>query len=212
MKRDTGVSADLRLPITIDRLALLVEALPHISSSSFESALFRAAFLFSFFGFLRISEVAATSKLKVQASMLRRSDISFPIINGSSVVLINFRVSKNHQFGGPQEVLISPQNNKCICPIHALHCYLIQSSGSDVLFVHFDGSPLTQFQFKAMLKRAVAFCKFPHQDLFKSHSFRIGAATTARMCGMSDSDIQTMGHGRSSSFARYIRIPTFHSI
>ena len=42
---------------------------------------------------------------------------------------------------------------------------------------------------------------------YKSHSFRIGAATTAHMMGIPDNIIISMGRWHSDSFLRYIRVP-----
>ena len=42
---------------------------------------------------------------------------------------------------------------------------------------------------------------------YKSHSFRIGAATTAWAKGFSEEQIQQMGRWNSEAFKKYIRIP-----
>jgi len=42
---------------------------------------------------------------------------------------------------------------------------------------------------------------------FAGHSFRIGAASTARANGVQDSMIQTLGRWRSAAYLRYVRIP-----
>ena len=209
LNRDIGHARDLRLPITISHLQKIATILPIITSSVFEAKLFRAAFLLAFFGFLRIGELAADSKACIQNSVLLKSDISVGMHEGVSFITICFRVSKNNQCGAHQSIVIRQQSCALLCPVIAISDYLNLAGDSDVLFCHFDNSPLTRYQFSAMLKKAVEFCGFNNADLFTSHSFRIGAATSARMLGLSDSEIQTMGRWRSNAFHNYIRVPDF---
>ena len=72
------------------------------------------------------------------------------------------------------------------------------------LFCHFDGSPLTQYQFNAMFRKVLSFidCAESH---YSAHSFRIGAATTAAELGVQRTDIQEMGRWRSQAVSSYIR-------
>jgi hypothetical protein len=207
VRRDKGVVHDFRLPITLHHLKEILTALPSISHSNFEAVLFKAIFTCMFFGFLRIGEVAVSSKHNIQKSVLRRSDVVIQGIEKEKLLLINFRVSKNNQFGRPQQIVISSQPNEVFCPISALSAYLGLANNSALLFSHFDTSPVTQYQLNHMLTKAVEFCDFPNRHLFRSHSFRIGAATTAKQLGMSDDEIQVMGRWQSGAFKKYIRLP-----
>ncbi|MGL5102545.1 MAG: hypothetical protein ACRC6N_08390, partial [Plesiomonas sp.] len=47
-------------------------------------------------------------------------------------------------------------------------------------------------------------------DNFSSHSFRIGAATTAAQKGLSQHQIQTLGRWSSEAFKSYIRSDRSH--
>ena len=127
-------------------------------------------------------------------------------MDGRGVIIINFRISRNNQFGLPQTVVVASQPNSILCPVLALQRYLQQAGDTTTLFAHFDRSPLTRFQFNEILKKAVNFSNIPGKQLFKSHSFHIGAATTAHMQGFSDSDIQVMGRWHSTAFKSYIRL------
>lgn len=208
VRRGRSSQPDLRLPLTLKHLEKILGILQYICSSRYEILLFKAVFTLMFFGFLRIGEVAAASKTSIQESVLRRSDVVFQVRKKVKVLVINFRISKNNQFGDQQEVVISSHQNKNCCPLVALADYLNDATQSEVLFSHFDSYPLTKYQLRYMLKRAVQFCNFSDHHLFQSHSFRIGAATTAKMMGLSDEDIQIMGRWRSAAFKKYIRVPS----
>ena len=71
-------------------------------------------------------------------------------------------------------------------------------------FRHFGGEPLTSQHFSYKLKECIRLLGLPSTNC-SSHSFRIGAATSAVMAGMSDEQIKNMGRWRSSAFKQYIR-------
>lgn len=70
-----------------------------------------------------------------------------------------------------------------------------------------DGLPISRQYFTQQLRLALAFCNLDLQS-YNTHSFRIGAATTAASLGFSELQIQSMGRWNSSAFKKYIRIPT----
>jgi hypothetical protein len=79
-------------------------------------------------------------------------------------------------------------------------------------FCHFDGSPLTQFQFNAVhvLQKALAFIGL-EGTCIKGHSFRIGAASSAAQLRVAKTDIQSMGRWRSDASLSYVRpLPLCH--
>lgn len=97
-----------------------------------------------------------------------------------------------------------------VCPCQALLHYLNlrkHSSPSEPLFSFMDGSPISRQYFTQQLRSALAFCNLD-LHLYKAHSFRIGAATTAASQGFSELQIQSMGRWNSGAFKKYIRIPT----
>ena len=65
---------------------------------------------------------------------------------------------------------------------------------------------MLRHKFASLLKVNLAKAGFDIQ-LYKGHSFRIGAATSAAEAGVSEQDIMRMGRWKSSAFKRYIRIP-----
>ena len=70
--------------------------------------------------------------------------------------------------------------------------------------VYCPSMPVMHAKFNEQLRGALQFCHFcPKQ--FKSHSFRIGAATTAAAQSMSESQIRSLGRRSSDAFMKYIR-------
>ena len=73
------------------------------------------------------------------------------------------------------------------------------------LFAYADGSVMLRREFDALLKRLLLFSGF-NPKVFKGHSFRIGAATSAALRGDSDAKIRAAGRWASDAFRKYIRI------
>lgn len=77
---------------------------------------------------------------------------------------------------------------------------------SQPLFSFMDGVPVSR-QFFTELWLALSFCNLNlHQ--YETHSFRIGAATTAADWFVTELQIQHMGRWKSNVFKKYIHIPT----
>ena len=68
---------DTRWQMTLSILSRIMSALPQVCHTAYETALFRAAMLCAFFGFMRISEFASVSKTRIQRSLLLASDCIF---------------------------------------------------------------------------------------------------------------------------------------
>ena len=69
---------------------------------------------------------------------------------------------------------------------------VVRGSSARPLFVYPDGSFLTRDRFVEEVRRALDSAGVD-PALFNSHSFRIGAATTAAARGLEDSLIKTLG-------------------
>ena len=104
---------------------------------------------------------------------------------------------------------IAQSGNPLLCPVAALEDFVkVHPSGSGPLFCHFDGTPLTRYQFNAVLRKVLNFAKVPC-DHICGHSFRIGSASAAAASGVSIDHIRNMGRWRSNVVTTYIQsIPT----
>ena len=95
-----------------------------------------------------------------------------------------------------------------VCPVQAFKCYdSIRPRFIGTCFRHLSGSPVTRYQFTAVLKKALS-CLGIDNYLYTSHCFRIGAATSYAMFGFSNEEISAFGRSKSQAFKTYIRIST----
>jgi hypothetical protein len=120
---------------------------------------------------------------------------------------IYLATSKTDQFGKGVSIHISAQTNKTLCPVFNLKKFLnSRPLFGGPLFCHFDGNPLTRYQFAAILKKSLSLLGVDHSHM-TSHSFSIGMATTCAIAGIPDEQIKTLGRWKSGAYLRYIGIP-----
>ena len=93
-------------------------------------------------------------------------------------------------------------------PVAAILDYMcLRGQGRGPLFRFKDGRPLTRPRLVEALRSALDEAGINQAD-YCSHSFRIGAATTAAQKGVEDSVIKTLGRWKSVANQQYVRIPT----
>ena len=198
----TDNRSDQRLPITLQRLQQLVNVLPSVCTNTFEVKLFKAAFTLPFFGFLRVSELVGQG----MGDRRGRQGLKMADIKIGKDLTISIQGSKtDQQDKGTQLHLGTVGTPVAVCPVQAMREYLeVRPTSGECLFQHFNGRPLTRYQFQAVLKRATT-CLGWDMSRFSSHSFRIGAATTAASHGVPVEIIMVKGRWRSSAVKKYIR-------
>ena len=202
--RRLNAHSDSRRPITFPLLKRLIKVLPSICRSSYEVIMFKSSFLLAFFGFLRVGEFACVNKKCVKSRVIAVSDITFDGSNCSNM-FVNIRFSKTDQCGNSNLLVIDRISEISMCPMQAILEFLkIRHPSIGPLFLHFDGTPLSTYQFNQVLKKCISAIGLNAND-FSSHSFRIGAATSAAMCGISEEDIKRLGRLKSAAFKFYIR-------
>ena len=102
------------------------------------------------------------------------------------MVKIPLKQSKMDQCGRGVDIVIG-RSDFDLCPVVAILAYIAAHGNCQgPLFLMEAGTPLTKPNFIADLRRALAAAGLP-QDDYASHSFRIGAATSATLAGVEDS-------------------------
>ncbi|CAJ0965331.1 unnamed protein product [Ranitomeya imitator] len=148
-----------------------------VCSSVFESVLFSAAFGIAIFGAMRVSELVAPWVNKAGGL---QQNVSFCY----GCIRIRIRRSKTDQLGNGLWLPLFPITGP-VCPITLFSEYLAIRPISQSFFALFDGAPLTRFQFLALLRRILEILNIPPEE-YRTHSFRIGAATEAARAGLLD--------------------------
>lgn len=197
-------SPDVRLPITRRVLQLLVLALNNTNSSAFQRLPYQTMFLVAFYGFFRVGELTAKgANLK---PLLQIQDLHFHFkqnfVTSATIVIKDFKHNTNRR---PFSVFLERAEGTELCPVSYLYRYSsIRGSSPGPLFCFADGSPVKTGQFTQQLQQALTFCGLDSAK-YKSHSFRIGAASWAAERGLSDAQIRHLGRWKSDAFKLYIR-------
>lgn len=187
-----------RLPITP---TLLLRFRQHLNTDLFDHTTLWVAMLVAFFGFLRSAELLS----------LRVSDIQTLQLPSSSLpsYTITLRASKTDPFREGCTLRLAPSGHPILCPALALRTILTRHTppSNDLLFTLTSGQPLKRHTLNLALKHLANMAGI-HSSSYSSHSFRIGAATTAARAGLSDSLIKTLGRWSSDAYQSYIHTPT----
>ena len=93
-----------------------------------------------------------------------------------------------------------------LCAVQAVVSYLARRGHCPgPLFLLENGLPLTHLLVTDRLRAILLSAGLPGD--FSSHSFRIGAATSAARVGVPDHLIQVLGWWKSDAYKQYIRTP-----
>ena len=156
-----------------------------------------SALTLAFYGFLRSSEFTAPSATQFNPLVhLSNSDVSF---NSGGCLTLHLKSSKTDPYRQGCTLLIA-LSHRSVCAIQALKKYL------STLYVFQSGNYLTRAKVTSILRTIFRRLRMP-TELYSSHSFRIGAATTAAEAGLPPWLIQTLGRWSSNCFTLYIRTP-----
>ena len=195
--------SDVRLPVTLLILHKLIAALPHVVTSNYKRVMLRAMMILAFRAYLRVGEMVPRSRRMFQ-DWLQLSDLAL----NDDLITVSFRHFKHRNKQGPQSLQIDGQRmtDSDIYPAAFLREFLM-ARGTQVapLFAYADGFFMLRREFDVLLKRLLVFSGFSAK-VFKAHSFRIGAATSAALRGESDAQLRAAGRWASDAFRKYIRI------
>lgn len=197
--RKTKPVKDIRSPITYQLLLKILQVLPTVTKSRYEHLLFGSAFSVAFFGLLRISELTSASNNN-NKNVIHLSDLQLT----KDTIILNLRFSKTDQCGNGFIININKSSESLVC-FEILETFLqCRSKDDGPLFCHLSGSPLSSYQFSSILHKTLTFLGIETKT-FKTHSFRIGAATHMYVLGIAEQEIQRRGRWSSDAYKHYLR-------
>ena len=195
-----------RLPITSKIMASIYTVLAHIPND-YHCIMMWAACCIAFFGFLRCSEFTVLSLQEFDSEVhLTIRDIAIDKKVEPSVVRVTIKQSKTDPFRQGINLFLGVTEH-VVCPVKAILPYLVLRGKKDgLLFITAKGASLTRQYFSRALSTILKHIGLDDQQ-YNTHSFRIGAATSAKAAGVSDTHIKMLARWQSSAYQQYIRTP-----
>ena len=189
IKRSQGsLPANQRLPIS-GKIRIIYSAL---GLNSFGDHMFWAACLLAYFGFLRSAKFTIPSLSAFHPSRhLSVCDIALDVPLNTSCLQICIKASKTDPFRKGCNILIR-SGSPPLCAVQAVVSFLEHwgnRPGPQFLFE--NGLSLSRSLLTDRLRVILVSAGLPGD--FSSHSFRIGAATSAARAGIPDQLIQVLG-------------------
>lgn len=208
IKRTLGLSRRNRLPITISILESIFNLLAPYCSLDIDTVMLWAAFTLAFFGFLRCSELTCNGQFDRNVHLTREDIAFFPNITTPDHMKVCIKKSKTDPFRKTSTITIARAQSN-ICAVAATRDFLLQTpdySPQSPMFKFKDGTPLSRRALASNLHTLLDLCSLQSNN-YNTHSFRIGAATTAAAAGLPSWLIQILGRWRSDCYERYIHLP-----
>ena len=195
-----------RLPITAAIMNCIHNTVAK-TPNDYHSIMIWAACCLAFFGFLRCGEFTTPSDSDFDPQAhLTIDDIAIDNHITPSTIRVRIKQSKTDPFREGVYLFLG-KTDQIICPVNGILPYLaIRGNMPGPLFVMENKKPLTRQRFYLSLAAVLEQSGLNHKN-YNTHSFRIGAATTARQAGIPDALIQMLGRWQSNAYKQYIKTP-----
>jgi len=195
-----------RLPITPEILRRL-KSQWEPTAHTWDTRMVWAACCLGFFAFLRVGEFTVPDDTSYDHSVhLSFGDIALDDLKNPTVLQVSVKQSKTDPFRKGVTLYVG-RTGMDLCPVAAMLSYLeLRGCRPGPLFLFQSQKPLTRPRFVAVVREALGKSGLDERN-YCSHSFRIGAATTAASRGLEDCIIKTLGRWESVAYLQYVRIP-----
>ena len=180
-------SCKVRLPIALPILHHLIEVIPSVVYANYLVQLFCAMFAMAFHAFLRVGEYTTQP---TSSHVLQLSNIQFTPLKSPKCVIISFSSYKHSPSLLPKLKITSRPS--LFCPVRLLFEFIqVRPQGEGSLFGFPDSQPVTSSYLYSIFSQCL-LKSGSDPKVYKSHSFRICAATEASVQGFSYSQITAL--------------------
>ena len=194
IKKTQAISqpAKTRLPITLN-IMKNIKSMLSSQPNSYLHIMIWAACCLAFFGFLRVSEFTVPGDNQFDESChLSFNSISIDSRDNPNQLKVHIKQSKTDPFRRGVNIYLGATSDT-ICPVRGILPYLVlRGNHPGPLFIFKDGKGLTRHRFSTALNNILLQLNLDKQQ-YNTHSFRIGAATSARQANIPDSYIKMLG-------------------
>ena len=171
-------SADSRLPITLPILEDIILACEHTKSLLYSRKLIQAMYAIAFFAALRVGEITSRAH-QPRKNIMAISQTVFLKTRESAVSAIKLTLRNYKHSNASNPVDIFTYREKPVRPVSLLLEFLsLRRQSPGLLFCWPDASPISRSYFVSALTEDLQFCNL-NVAQYKTHSFRIGAASWA---------------------------------
>ena len=161
----------------------------------------------TFYGFLWVREFTIPSGASYESTChLSMKDVAIDRRDNLLLLQVAIKQSKTDPFRRGIDIYLGA-NDSTICPVKAVSAYLALRGGqAGPLFITQEGTGLTRQTFSSVLDYLLSKLKLNHKH-YNTHSFRIGAATSATEAWIPDRQIKMLGRWQSDAYQRYVKTP-----
>ena len=192
-------------PITLEIMQGIKSVLLS-QSRCYQITMIWVACCLAFFGFLRSSEftVPAQTDRFDSSTHLSPQDIAIDCRYSPSKIKVRIKQSKTDPFCQGVDLYLG-KTDKNVCPVRAILPYLaLRGNRLGPFFMGTNGKMLTRQTFNTELDHIISELKLDRGS-YNTHSFRIGAATSAMEAGIPETQIKMLGRWQSDAYQGYVR-------
>ena len=213
LSKQYGKPRKLKIPLTPDKLRLIIAHKHGIKMEPVVLDAFAAALALAVYGLLRVGEYTTPTRTRFNPHLhLRRQDITFGYSSTGDLEYVDVFIKASKTDGLRRSVMkrIFKSCDLITCPVRLLEHYMTRSHSRpkhEPLFFVFNSSKVQYMTRNDINQFIQKGCKAAGlKEHMSSHSCRIGGATALAASGFTEEQIRLLGRWVSDCFRAYTRL------